>query len=301
MNDLLLVAVGGFAASLVDGALGMGFGPTSSSILLSTGLPPAAVSSTVNIAKVATGMAAGISHWRFRNIDHKLVLQLAIPGAFGAFIGVTILSNVDGDALRPYLAALLFLVGIRILIRFSRPLPVATPSPDDDDFTHDPDKMPDFDRSGVKVAATAGGITNGMIGAWGPIVTPFLLHKGLPPRFAIGSVNTAEVIVAMASVSTLIATVGKGGLDVAVILAMLIGGVIAAPIAALVIRHVPARVMGLAVACLLMLTNAKELIPRLGLSDYSWFVYGAIVAIVAVAGIAPRWATAKPVAADTAA
>lgn len=292
MDHLFLVGIGGFAASLVDGALGMGFGPTSSSILLSTGLQPAAVSSTVNLVKVATGLAAGISHWRFGNTDHKLLLQLAIPGAIGAFIGVTILSNVDGNALRPYLAALLFCVGIRILIRFSRPLPIVTPTREDDDFTPDHDRIPEFDRRGVKLAATAGGITNGMIGTWGPIVTPFLLHKGLPPRYAIGSVNTAEVVVATASVGTLIATAGKGGLDGAVILAMLAGGVIASPIAALAIRYVPARAMGVAVAGLLLLTNATELIPKLGLSSHGWFVYIAIVAVVAVAGMAPRWVMA---------
>ncbi len=288
VNDLVMVAVGGFAASMVDGALGMGFGPTSSSILLSTGLQPAAVSTTVNLAKVATGFAAGVSHWRFRNIDHKLVLQLAIPGAIGAVIGVTILSNVDGATLRPYLALMLTVVGLRILWRFSRPLPPATPTPDDEDFTHDPDKMPEFDRRGVEVAATAGGISNGMIGAWGPIVTPFLLHKGLQPRFAIGSVNTAEVVVAMASVGSLLAAVGKGGLDVGVILAMLLGGVLAAPLAAMVIRYVPPRAMGVAVAGLLLLTNARELIPWLGIQEFRWAAYASIVALVALAGMMPR-------------
>ena len=97
MDELVFVALAGFCAALVDGALGMGFGPTSSSILLGTGLAPAAVSTTVNLAKVATGVAAAISHWRFRNIDHRLVLQLAVPGALGAVLGVTVLSNVDGD------------------------------------------------------------------------------------------------------------------------------------------------------------------------------------------------------------
>ena len=114
---------------MVDGALGMGFGPTSSSILLSSGLSPAAVSTTVNLAKVATGLAGGIAHWRFKNVDHRLVLELAIPGCIGAGIGVTILNNVDGDQLKPFLAALLLLVGIRILFRFSRPLPPAPANP----------------------------------------------------------------------------------------------------------------------------------------------------------------------------
>ena len=193
-GELVLVALAGFAAALVNGALGMGFGPTSSSILLSTGISPAGVSTTVNLAKVVIGVAAAISHWRFRNIDHRLVLQLAIPGCLGALIGVTVLANVDGDAIEPILAAMLILVGLRIVWRFRRP--VAISPAEADDFAHDPDRMPDYDQRGVKVAATAGGVTNGLIGAWGPIVTPFLLHRGLTPRFAIGSVNTAEVAVA---------------------------------------------------------------------------------------------------------
>src|SRR5690349_21511519 len=118
-SDLLLVALAGFVASLVDGALGMGFGPTSSTILLSAGITPAAASTTVNLAKVATGVVAGASHWRFGNIDRPLVVRLALPGALGALIGTTVLVFVDGDELRPALAAILFLVGLRILLRFS--------------------------------------------------------------------------------------------------------------------------------------------------------------------------------------
>ena len=255
--ELFLVALAGFAAAMVDGALGMGFGPTSSSILLSTGLSPAAVSTTVNLAKVATGAVAGVAHWRFRNVDRRLVLQLAIPGCLGALIGVTVLNNVDGDQLKPILAALLILVGLRILVRFSRPLPTATagavdPTPDDD-------HAPRFDERGVLIAAGTGGITNGLVGAWGPVVTPFLLHKGLAPRFAIGSVNTAEVAVATVSAVSLIASIGSDGMDFGIALAMLGGGVLAAPLAAMVVRHIPARALGVAVAGLLLATNVREL------------------------------------------
>ena len=125
MGRLLLVGLAGFMAWLVDGALGMGFGPTASSILLGSGLSPAATSTTVNLAKVVTGLASGVSHWRFGNVDRSLVLRLAIPGMVGALIGVTVLANVDGDALRPILAALLMLVAIRILVRFGRLKPVS--------------------------------------------------------------------------------------------------------------------------------------------------------------------------------
>ena len=290
-GELALVAIAGFAAALVDGALGMGFGPTSSSILLSAGISPTAVSTTVNLAKVATGIAAGISHWRFRNIDHKLVLQLAIPGAVGALIGVTVLTNVDGKTIEPILAALLILVGLRILWRF-RSEPVGSVA-DADDLAHDPDKMPPFNSRGVEVAATAGGVTNGLIGAWGPVVTPFLLHRGLSPRFAIGSVNTAEVAVAVVAAGSLILSLGGESIEVGVLIAMLVGGVAASPIAAWMVRHVKPRPVGVAVGALLLLTNARVLAGWAELGASRWIAYGVIVLLVAGAACAPRLAARR--------
>jgi uncharacterized membrane protein YfcA len=292
MGDLALVALAGFCASLVDGALGMGFGPTSSSILLGTGLSPASVSTTVNLAKVATGLASAVSHWRFRNIDHRLVLQLAIPGCLGAVIGVTVLSRVDAATLRPALAGLLALIGLRILWRFSR-APTGR-AEEFEDLTHDPDRMPAFDDRGVEVVAAAGGVTNGLIGAWGPVVTPFLMHRELPPRFAVGSVNTAEVAVATVSAGSLVASLGRGGLDGGVVVAMLVGGVAAAPVAAWVVRHVPARPMGVAVAGLLLITNAGEVSSWLGLTAGRWLVYAAIALIVGLAALRPRLRLLRP-------
>ncbi|MCU0270777.1 MAG: sulfite exporter TauE/SafE family protein [Acidimicrobiales bacterium] len=286
MNELVMIALAGFAASLVDGTLGMGFGPTSSSILLASGLSPASASSTVNLAKVVTGVAAAISHWRFRNIDHRLVLKLAIPGCIGAVLGVTVLANVDGDTLRPILAALLVVIGLRILLRFSRP--VAVDPEEFEDLEHDPDRMPAFDARGVEVVATAGGVTNGMIGAWGPVVTPFLMHRELEPRFAVGSVNTAEVAVAAVSAGSLIASLGSGGIDLPVVIAMLLGGVAAAPVAAWSIRHIPARPMGVAVAGLLLVTNIGPLATWAGLGIERWYGYGLVVALVTAAALRPR-------------
>src|SRR5690606_34740341 len=92
----------------------------SSSILLGFGLTPAAVSASVNLAKVATGVVAGVSHWRFKNIDKGLVLSLALPGVVGALVGVTILSNVNAGIIKPLLAVLLSVIGLRILFRFAR-------------------------------------------------------------------------------------------------------------------------------------------------------------------------------------
>ncbi len=128
------------------------------------------------------------------------------------------------------------LVGLRILFRFSQALP-ASRGADDDVASL---RAPRFDVPGVEIAGFAGGVTNGLVGAWGPVVTPFLLHRGLPPRYAIGSVNTAEVAVAVVSAGTLITALGRGGIDTGFLLAMLIGGVVAAPLAAYV-RTVGAR------------------------------------------------------------
>ena len=279
MDDLVIVALAGFFAAMVDGALGMGFGPTSSSILLSAGVSPAAASATVNIAKVATGIVAGISHWRFDNIDRTLVARLAVPGALGALIGTTVLANVDGDDIRPILAVLLLLVGLRILVRFSRPLPMRPNAPDG--RTH----VTDFDATGVELAGMAGGVTNGLVGAWGPVVTPFLLHRGLPPRYAVGSVNTAEIAVAVVASGSLL---GTAGIEAGIVVAMLIGGVAAAPLAAWLVRFLPARLLGLAVAALLLLTQARELAGWQDVGTGRWVAYGGIVLAVVGASLRPR-------------
>jgi uncharacterized protein len=292
METLVLVAVAGLMASLVDGALGMGFGPTSSTILLAAGLTPAAVSTTVNLAKVFTGAAGGIAHWRFGNVDRRLVAQLAGPGCLGAVIGVTVLANVDGDRLRPYLAALLLLVGLRIVIRFSRP---ARPPARVHDRADGAGRVPrdattgGFNRRGIGLAALFGGVTNGLIGAWGPVVTPVLLHRdGLQPRVAIGSVNTAEIAVAIAASGSLVASLGGAGVEADTLVALLIGGVIAAPLAAWVVRYLAPHVLGVATGGLLLLTNLRELAGTAGVGAGRWVVYGTVAAACVAAALRPR-------------
>ncbi len=286
MGDLFIVGLAGFLASMVDGALGMGFGPTSSSILLARGFSPAAVSTIVNLAKVAIGLSAAAAHWKFRNIDRRLVLKLAVPGCIGALAGVTILASVDGDQLKPILSALLLLVAIRILARFSTaPSRPATGT--------DHDVLPPFDERGLTATAAAGGVTNGLVGAWGPVVTPFLLHKGLAPRFAIGSVNTAEVAVAVVASGSLLASIGGGGIDVGIVIAMLVGGVIGSPIAAWSIRFLPARALGLAVGALLLTTNVRELSTWAGVGWARWLAYAAIALVTALAALRPRLAAQR--------
>jgi uncharacterized membrane protein YfcA len=288
MRDLFLFGLAGFAASLVDGALGMGFGPTSSSILLAGGMAPTAVSASVNLAKVVTGIVAAISHWKFRNLDKTLVLQLAIPGCIGAFVGVYVLSSIDGATLRPYLAMLLTIIGIRILVRFARP--IARSESATAPISGSLKRELVFDRRGVKTAAFLGGVTNGMIGAWGPVVTPFLIHRNVRPRYAIGCVNTAEVAVASASAFSLIASLGRTGINGPTVLSLLLGGVLAAPVAAWFIRHVSPGPMGVSVAGLLLLTNARDLTAWAGLRSGPalWAIYATILAVTAVALLMAR-------------
>jgi uncharacterized membrane protein YfcA len=282
MRDLLLFTVAGFAATFVDGALGMGFGPTSSSILLGSGLAPAAAATCVNIAKLVTGVASALAHWRLRNLDRRLVLALAVPGSIGAVLGVTVLSSVDGATIRPYLAVLLTLVGVRILVRFIG-MPMAAQG--SEPIGAAPHTTLERNPRGVTIAALLGGVTNGLIGAWGPIVTPYLLNRSVRPRFAIGSVNAAEVAVASASAFTLIGSLGVAGVDGRVLLSMLAGGLVAAPLAAWMIRYVPAKPMGVAVAILLLLTNAPQVIGWAGFTfgPLSGFAYTAAIALVVLA------------------
>ncbi|MGQ0745015.1 MAG: TSUP family transporter [Acidimicrobiales bacterium] len=316
MTELPLVFIAGFVASLVDGSLGMGFGPISASILSGVGLGPASVSATVNLAKVATGFTAAISHWRFDNIDRRLVVRLALPGMMGALLGVTVLANVEAADIKPVLAVLLLVVGVRILWRFSRALPrgAAAGGGNEADGGDGSDRANGADgasggpggggdagerggrpldlpaRGPTLVAATAGGITNGLVGAWGPVVTPFLLARGLAPRYAVGSVNTAEMAVAMVASGSLVASVGSGAVDPRVVAAMLIGGVAAAPVAAWSVRFLPARGLGVAVGALLVLTNLRELSNSMGLGSGRWLVYAVATAVVASAAFRPRWA-----------
>ena len=253
--DRIYLAVGtaGFLAAMVDGSLGMGFGPTSTTVLLAAGVPPSATSAAVNIAKVAGGLAAGISHWRFGNVDWKLVRVLGGAGAVGAVTGAIAVSRVDAAAIRPLMSAVLLVIGLRMLIRFSgwRQKPTTQK------------EAPIAGRIDVG-AGFLGGVTNAMVGAWGPVVTPWTLNRGFSPRTAVGSVNTAEVIVAAISTGSLFALLSSGSLDVGIVVSMLVGGVLGAPLAAWAARILAPRLMGVGAGTLLMATNVTALRSSLG-------------------------------------
>ncbi|GGJ78984.1 UPF0721 transmembrane protein [Pilimelia anulata] len=247
MHKIIVLALVGLAAQLVDGALGMGYGLTSTTLLLAAGVAPAAASASVHLAEVGTSLASGVAHWRFGNVDWPVVRRIALPGAVGAFLGATVLASLSTAAAAPWVSGILVALGIALLLRFARPLPAARGGRTRTRFLAPLGLVAGF------IDATGGG-------GWGPVATPSLLaHGRLEPRRVIGSVDTAEFIVALAASAGFLLGLGSGGFVGPTVVALLAGGLIAAPLAAWLIRIVPTQVLGAAVGGMVLLTNARVL------------------------------------------
>lgn len=270
---LALLAVAGFAAQLVDGALGMGYGITSSTILLLIGLSPAAASASVHIAKIGTGASSGLAHHRFGNVDWKVVRRIALPGAAGAFIGATLLSALSTESSRPLSSLFLFALGVYVVLRFLRgglrALRKGTPRLR---------FLIPLGLIGGFVDATGGG-------GWGPVATPALLADGrLAPNRVIGTVSASEFAVAVAASAGFIFGIGITGVRLDYVAALLAGGLIAAPIAAYMVRHLNPRLLGVVVGGFICFTNARVLLSSAGVSgDLFLAAYIVIIAIWSLA------------------
>ncbi|MHA6795783.1 sulfite exporter TauE/SafE family protein [Pseudonocardia bannensis] len=251
MRTLIVFAVVGFGAQLVDGALGMAYGVTSTSLLLIAGINPAAASASVHLAELGTTLVSGASHWRFGNVDWKLVLRLGVPGAIGAFLGATALSALSTQDAAPIMSGILLALGVYILLRFSiRPpkAPTARMSPHRKRFLSPLGLVAGF------VDASGGG-------GWGPVATPALLTAGrTAPRTVIGSVDTSEFLVALAASVGFLIGLGTEVLDPFTIGGLLLGGVLAAPLAAWLVTKVPTPVLGTAVGGIIILTNTRTIL-----------------------------------------
>jgi len=270
MRKLLVLAVVGFVAQLVDGSLGMGYGVTSSTMLVLAGLTPAAASASVHVSELGTNLASGVSHWRLKNVDWRVVARIAGPGAIGAFIGATVLSHLSTEAAAPIMAFILAGLGAYIIFRF-----VAGIRPT---F-----KKPHTIKFLAPLGAFAGFIDATGGGGWGPVATPALLADGrMEPRKVIGSIDTAEFAVSAAASLGFILGLGAAGINWGFALALLIGGLVAAPLAAYLVRLAPAHILGVAVGGMILLTNARTLFKSFDVeSALRWPVYGAIVLVTA--------------------
>ncbi|MCA5894248.1 sulfite exporter TauE/SafE family protein [Isoptericola sp. NEAU-Y5] len=249
MRTLVLLALVGLGAQLVDGSLGMAYGVTSTTLLLAIGTNPAAASATVHLAEIGTTLASGASHWRFGNVDWKVVLRIGIPGAVGAFAGATFLSWLSTEIAKPLMAILLLALGTYVLIRFTfRGLRT------------DRLGQPLRKRFLTPLGLVAGFMDATGGGGWGPVGTPAILASGrMEPRKVIGSIDTSEFFVAVAASLGFLVGLGSAGIDAGWVIALLVGGLIAAPIAAWLVRLVPPRVLGSAVGGVIVLTNSRTL------------------------------------------
>lgn len=267
MERVIIFAFVGLAAQLVDGSLGMAYGVTSSTLLLAAGIAPAAASASVHLAEIGTTAVSGFSHWRFGNVDWGVVGRIAIPGAIGAFLGATVLTNLSTESATPWMALILLTLGIYIISRFvfRKPPKIKAGSRPRTAFLAPLGLFAGF------VDATGGG-------GWGPVATPSLLSSGkLDPRRVIGSVSAAEFAVTLAASLGFIVALGTQGVQPSIVLALLAGGVVAAPFAAYLVRKVSLPLLGALVGGVILVTNTRTIIRAFDVEQL--WIYGVLVAI----------------------
>lgn len=240
-TDFLIFFAIGVFAQLVDGTLGMGYGATSTSFLLAYGVPPVVSSTGVHVAEMFTTGASAISHHKFGNINKKLVKHLLIPGVLGSIAGAYLLSDViNGDVIKPFIAVYMIVLAIIIIKKALAKTIVKKKT------------------KKLGILATFGGFMDAVGGGgWGPIVTSTLLGRGRNPRYTIGSVNAAEFAISFASGITFMLFGGIHGWQV--IIGLILGGVIAAPLGAYLVNKIKRKPMMVAVGVLIILLSLKTL------------------------------------------
>jgi uncharacterized protein len=240
-NDFSFFVLVGAAAQLVDGAIGMAYGVTATSILMSYGVAPATASAAIHAAEVFTTAASTAAHWRLGNVRWDLVKRLAVPGVVGAVAGATLLSYVPGRTIQPFVSAYLLALGVLIVWRAA--------------WEYVPNTPP--------VPSIFLGLIGGFLdavggGGWGAMVTTTLIATHNEPRYAIGSASAAEFFVTAAATGTFVMTIGLSLWPV--ILGLVAGGVVAAPLAALIARHVAARPIMLVVGIVVIALSTRNLL-----------------------------------------
>jgi len=274
MQTLIVVAIAGLAAQLVDGSLGMGYGLTSSTLLIFAGLSPAAASASVHLAEIGTTALSGVAHHRFGNVDWHAVRRIAIPGGIGAFLGATLLSSLSTESAKPLASTLLFTLGIYVLLRFL--LGKA--------------QVQRKGRPGLRFLAPLG-LIGGFIdatggGGWGPVTTPTLLADGrLAPNRVVGTVSASEFIVAISASAGFFTALGGEVVRLEFVAALLVGGLIAAPIAAYMVRHLNPRLLGVVVGGFICFTNARVILGAADIGGEAFLATYAAIVIIWVAAI----------------
>ena len=240
--DFLGFFIVGFLAQVIDGALGMAYGVSSNSFLLGLGVPPAAASASVHTAEVFTTAVSGLSHWRLGNVDKEIIKRLALMGVVGGVLGAYVLSNIDGGVIKPWIAIYLLAMGIRILFKAFRPA----------------NGISKVLRQRLPILGLFGGFLDAIGGGgWGPVVTTTMLANGEQPRKTIGSVNLTEFFVTFAEAVTFLLTLGT--FDWPVVVGLLLGGGLAAPVGAFLTKKIPTRTMLLIVGLVVIFLQLRTL------------------------------------------
>jgi uncharacterized membrane protein YfcA len=244
-RDFIIYVAVGFIAQMIDGSLGMAYGVTSTSFLISTGVSPAIASASVHVAEVFTTGISGFSHWRFGNVDKALFKKLLIPGALGAGIGAYTLLSIDGNVIKPYIACYLLFMGCVIIFKSFKK------------------KIIYKNIKNPRLLALVGGFVDSSGGGgWGPVVTTTLIGTGNNPKRMIGTVNAVEFIVAF--VASGIFTLFIGINSWLVIAGLITGGAIAAPIGALVCKKINVRAAMGMVGILIISISLRTILKSMG-------------------------------------
>jgi len=244
-RNFLFFVLAGFVAQLIDGALGMAYGVSCTTLLLNLGIPPVLASASVHTAEVFTTGVSGLSHLFLKNVNLKLFFKLAIPGVIGAVIGAYLLSKIfDGNIIKPYISAYLLVIGIFILIKSFKTI-----------------ELKDKTKK-VSLLGFTGGFCDAIGGGgWGPIVTSNLIFRGKTPKETIGTVNTAEFFVTFFSTGVFLFFVGVDSWKI--ILGLIIGGIIAAPIGAYMATKVKPKVLMFMVGLVIIITSSYTIYKSL--------------------------------------
>ena len=269
LGGLAVVALIGFFAQLVDGSLGMGFGVTTATLLAAVGFAPAAASASIHVVKIGTGLMSGTAHWRFGNVHWRAVVMLALPGAVGAFIGAIVLSNIAGDVAAPWVSLVLAVLGVIVLVRtvFGRSPVIRLYRP--------------RWRSLGPLGAVGGFVDSIGGGGWGPVTTSTMMAANqLAPNQVIGTVSMAEFIVAIGATIGFMLALGAETIPLGATVALLLGALVAAPLAAWTVSRLDHHVLGALVGGMILFYNAPNVLSIVGIGGDA--VLLARIAIVAV-------------------
>lgn len=277
---ILLFALAGSLAQLVDGTLGMGFGITSSSLLVFLGATPVAASAAVHFAEIGTTLSSGASHWRVGNVDKRMVIRLGISGGIGAFLGATFLSNISTADAKGMMNGILLVLGIVLLLRFGLNIRLV---PQIKGRAHSKFLVPLGLFAGFVDASGGGG--------WGPVTTPTMLStlESAKPRVIVGTVSAAEFVVTLAASAGFVVNASTDGLDWRVIAGLLIGGVLMAPFAAMLAGRLPHQPFGALIGGMVVLTNLRSLMVQNEVAGPTRLVALLLVLVVALGAAYLAW------------